>query len=574
MGCGGTKVEEPKPSNSDQKKEVKKHITKVETLIEEQTIPKVELQKIDKELIEISYYVLEVISNNEIQFKEKEKIQLLRNNQLNTFSKLMKTDEKSIIKDLSKEKMEYLIYGFLYNNGTKNICNYYDVEGVDLAYHTNSSLEVNSSAVKTLDSNKKPENSSSEELFVYSIWLVDIENIEIEPDQVVDIIKDKPGIKDMKLFCKNLGEVYIEQEPDLNDDGIVVDDSPSDSKEIVISKELDRQSLESAKESLEKEYIKGFHIRRNKFNEPSNFISVLNMLKSTNSDRITSFTFSDNLNLGDGWHKVIDVIAELKNLHYLNLSMGFIYDKYLVPLLNSIKSKRIVQLDLSSNFITYVGAKTISKWIKGNRTLKELYLQQNTMNEFKKEGFAYISDALKVHPNITSVDFSFMILTGFGSNLSELVKCSRTLKVLKIRNVRMNFKDFEYLIPALSENATIEELYLNENNPMKDEVIDLIAKLINSNKTIHTLYLDKIGLNVENSKPFFTAMKKNTTIHTLSINDNPDLNIKKFVEFLRESTTLKKVFYMNRNSNVKKNKDDLVLVEKLKEERPDLFIKV
>jgi len=137
----------------------------------------------------------------------------------------------------------------------------------------------------------------------------------------------------------------------------------------------------------------------------------------------------------------------------------------------------------------------------------------------------------------------------------------------------MNFSDFEFVLPALGENSIIEEFYMSENNPMKEESIDLIAKMILMNRTIHTLYIDKIGLSLENSRPFFLAMKKNVTIHTLSLNDNPEVSVKKYVEFFKESTTIKKLNFMIRNSNVKRTKEELRLLEKFKAERSDIAFK-
>ncbi len=108
---------------------------------------------------------------------------------------------------------------------------------------------------------------------------------------------------------------------------------------------------------------------------------------------------------------------------------------------------------------------------------------------------------------------------------------------------------------------------------MKEESIELITKLINTNKKIHSLYLDKIGLNLENCKQFFLALKKNTNIHTISLNDNVEVSIRKYVDFFLEAKHIKKLNLMNRNSLNKRLKDDIRLLEKLKEERPDMEFK-
>jgi len=428
--------------------------------------------------------------------------------------------------------------------------------------------------------NKKDDEEDNEEIdisqlskFVYSVWIVDIEAIDLDPAEIIEVIEYQDEIKDMTVQCENLGDVFIELDPDLNDNGIVKYNPPDNAKEITVNREIDEEMLETIQANLEEEHIFGIHIRRNKFSNPKILDCLLDILNGCRCEKIVSFSFSENLNLVDEWYKVMNTISLFVNLNNLNLGMAFLYDKYLVALFNAIKTKRIVSLDISSNFITFVGARTIGKWIKGNRTLKELYVQQNTMNEFKREGFDFIAEPLKKHPNIEILDFSFMILTGYGVRLAQLIKISKTLKVLKIRNNRMNFTDYLEIIPALSENVTIEELYMNENNPMKEESIDCLAKLIKYNKKIHTLYLDKIGLSIENCRPFFLALKSNTTISILSLNDNPEVSVKKYIDFFKDSKTIKKLHLMVRNSNVKRTKEELRLLEKFKEERSDIEIK-
>jgi hypothetical protein len=74
--------------------------------------------------------------------------------------------------------------------------------------------------------------------------------------------------------------------------------------------------------------------------------------------------------------------------------------------------KKIINLDLSSNFITYQGCKSISEWLKKNKILKTLNLQQNTMNEFKKEApFKINLVKSKWNPN-TKTRYNETILTG------------------------------------------------------------------------------------------------------------------------------------------------------------------
>lgn len=632
MGCSSSKTEDEdlknlkpnkiKPNNAvtNQKVNANTAIEVLENKKEENTLLKVDLDKITNKEIEISYYTLEIIGKNEIKFKEKFSYKEKRVNSKSNFLKYFKNEDctQPILKNLQRDKMEYIIYVFNYTSGKRNICNFYEAEEIDLRSKSletdlkraendinenggnneivdenfenknneeNNALLENGSNTNELNkenggnmSHKKNIHQSnkvvdlSKDEFVYSIWLIDIDLIDLEPREVISIIKDAPKLECLSIKCENLGDVYIETEPDLNDDGKVNIKLPENKKEVNIFREINEEIMTQTIESVKTDYVYSFSIRRNKFIEKDSLNKILDVI-SMYPDRITTFIFSDNLNLGEKWSDVVKVLESLTNLTHLQLSMAFISDRYLIPIFNSIKKKRIQVLDLSSNFLTYYGARIIGKWIKGNRTLKELYVHQNTMNEFKREGFDFICEPLIKHPNIEILDVSFMILTGFSSKLSELIIESKTLRVLKIKNTRMNIQDYHTLIPVLCNNNTIEELYLSDNNPMKEESIELITKLINTNKKIHSLYLDKIGLNLENCKQFFLALKKNTNIHTISLNDNVEVSIRKYVDFFLEAKHIKKLNLMNRNSLNKRLKDDIRLLEKLKEERPDMEFK-
>lgn len=641
MGCGGSSIRENEEnqhlknnrSTNLNQNGVSKNptIKELEVMKENKSgINKKEVKVVNRgnpEELEFKYYSLEIVSNTEIQFKEKENIKDKRDNRKNTLIKYLKSEnQKSMIfRNLQRDKLEYLIYCFHYNNGNVHICNFYEADEIDVKaesgnnedmkeengdnnneekniningndyingkeinndddknYNKGNGIEDNNNDEKEklikVDNNKdlkkiRNDNKNSNNAitkcqeFVYSIWMIDIEAIDLDPNEIINLIEGREEIKDLKFKCSNLGEVFIETEPDMSDNGIVEYKPPENAKEITITKELDEDLVKSTKQNLENEHINGYYLKRNKFNQPIFLFDSLNLLISLHPERIVSFTLSDNLNLGDAWIKVNEAISRFENLINLNLSMGFIYDKYLVSLFNALKHKRIVSLDLSSNFITYVGARTIGKWLKGNRTIKDLNIQQNTMNEFKREGFDFIAEPLKNLPNIQLLDVSYMILTGFGSKLAELVKKASTLKILKIKNVRMNYLDYHNLIPALCDNNSIEELYLNDNNAMKEESIDLLAKMIITNKTIHTLFLDKVGLTLENCRQFFLALKKNETITTLSLNDNPEVSVKKYVDFFKDKPSIKKLYLMNRNSIVRRTKDELKMLEKFKETR-------
>ena len=607
MGCCGSNTTDENPRNkSISNKNIKRLGSGAEVNNEEDEAKIRGPVDCKKNILILGYYNLEILTKTEIKIREIELFEEERDDKKKNLMIYLKSDSMpNSIKKLSQDKLEFMIYIFNYNTGKQKICNYYEADEVKLSCEqlnkndlfvekqasTRVVQEIELNVVANNDDEYKPlliqnidqkpieqveinspvkESKFDNEEFVYCVWLLDIEAVDIDPNSVIQLIEGRESIKNMAFYCEDLGDVYIEEDPDLNDNGEVNYDPPQDAEKIQIySKNIDDALVDEVKQNIESDAVHEVSIIKCKYANNEVLDNLFNVITQVRPEKLTVLTLSDNLNLGDYWFSIIAFIGKLPNIYYLNLSMGFIYDKYLTSLFTVIKKKRIISLDLSSNFITFVGARIVGKWLKSNRTIKELNIQQNTMNEFKREGFDFIAEPLKSHPQITTIDFSFMVLTGFGKKLSELIRQSNTIKVLKIKATRMNFNDYEFVFPALYENKVIEQLFISENNPMKEESIDMISKLINVNRTINTLYIDKVGLTIENSKPFFTALKKNEVINCLSMNDNPELSVRKLYEFFKEQKTIKKLCLMIRNSNAKRTKDEIKLLEKLKEERQD-----
>lgn len=470
------------------------------------------------------------------------------NNQLNNLEEDKLLNKDNQIKrytinssNFKKNKLEFMLYCFVYKSGRKIILNYFDIDDVLI-----SSPQKNDSLI--------------------FVWLIDFLNIDIDVESIIPTLRDFDDINEVIIQCEYIGPQFITQEPDINDDGYVDDVEAVGSSGIEIQNEITKDEISNSLEKeLDENLITQITLKKNRFPNPDVLIIFLDIVKKKAAKDITFFNFSENLNIKDNWIKVIDCIDSMNNLHHLNLSMGFIYDKYIIYLFNALKNKRILSIDLSSNFITTQGAAIISKWLSFNRTLKEIQLQQNTMNEFKKEGVGHICNSLINHPNIEYIDVSYMVLTGLGNSLANLLKKTKTLKILKIKNIRMNYNDYVALMPTIGNNNTLKELYMNDNNPMRDEAVDIVAKMIATNKSLEILNIDSFGLNLENSKVFFVYLKKNNTINDISLNNHPEITTKKYLDMMKNCNTIKKLSIINRNNKYKKSKEEIDQIENYKQ---------
>jgi len=222
-----------------------------------------------------------------------------------------------------------------------------------------------------------------------------------------------------------------------------------------------------------------------------------------------------------------------------------------------LKKKKISSLDLSSNFITSSGANLIANWLSRNKTLKILNLEQNTMNEFKRDGSDFIMEAVKTHPRLSYLNLSHMNLTGFGEKLALGLKSSKSLKVLKIRNTRMNLDDHQFLFSALLENESLEALDIGENPSGIDKSVEYLSEAIEKVQNLKEICLEKFGIGKKTQDVFLCALKKNKSLEKLFLNENR-ISVKPLLDALAECLSIKDINIANKEYEYSfKDKEDI-----------------
>jgi hypothetical protein len=340
-----------------------------------------------------------------------------------------------------------------------------------------------------------------------------------------------------------------------------------------INKELSSENINEHITRLDSEKITTFSIRHNHFQKLSHFENIMRKLNKKNT--LQSFTFSENNNttgFDNGWQLIVKLLEENNNIRHVNLSMSFLYEKFVDPIFKALKGKKIYTLELASNFITFSGAKKIAEWLKRNRSLKVLNLQQNTMNEFKREGSDIIVTQLIKFHQLQNLDLSHMVLTGFGVKMSEYIKSTTSLKELRIRAVRMNFDDFTLIMDAFCQNTSLEDVNIGDNYPGNDECFSLVANVIEKNSTLRSFNLDKLNINKKGLKIKLMAIEKNTILEVFSFNENlAKIPIEAYLEFFMDRKPLKSLAIVNKE--YKSKGDGKSLIEKFRKEREDVVLK-
>jgi hypothetical protein len=244
--------------------------------------------------------------------------------------------------------------------------------------------------------------------------------------------------------------------------------------------------------------------------------------------------------------------------------------------LRSLSDKRIRLLNLSRNFITIDGAKSIGDFLRNNKTLQRLILSQNNQNNFKSEGVKIITESLVNNPNIKLIDFSYMHLTGCGQHIGKLISNSNSIESIILKDVKLNAVDFKNIFESIKTSKSLKEIDVSMNNMGGDKSLQYIADSIKVNKSLNTLKIDNIGINNDNYQIIFNAVENTKNITAYSLNYNSKVKPRIVLDFFIKQRHVKTLFYepFDKNSSEDKNKeltlDDKKLFEKIKNERTDM----
>ena len=279
----------------------------------------------------------------------------------------------------------------------------------------------------------------------------------------------------------------------------------------------------------------------------------------------------------EGWESLIHLLSENNSIRWLDFHKSNINNYLLEEICNVLDYKRIRYLDISENFINQEGAKAIGEFLKKNKTLQRLIINNNDLEDFKKEGINYICEPLMTHPNIELLDFSSMTITGCGEYIANLIKKSHSIKVITLKDCTLNLKDFQHICRALSSDnisQTIINVDLSYNDMASDKSLEEIGKMIKINKTLTTLNLEKMNLNMTNYNFIFEGLKENETITNFSFCFNPNIKPRIILDYFLHRKKLNALAYIpykasinEKGPKVEFTLEEKKLIEKFKKKR-------
>ena len=335
-------------------------------------------------------------------------------------------------------------------------------------------------------------------------------------------------------------------------------------------------NFENEENGTENNKIKKIIIQNSKFPDMYVFALLIKNLEKYKS--LQKFGFNNNFINSDfeGWKNIESLLNKNYNIRILDLRSSSLNDLELERITESIKDKRIRLLDLSENFLTVEGMKSLQNFLKLNKTLQRLYLQRNAVVQFKAEGVKYVCESLLNHPNILLLDFSYMELTGCGQYIGNLIKENKTLENLNVASCKLNIGDFKNICEPICQNKKLKKFNISFNDMGGNKSLEEIGKIIKINKSINEIHLDQMNLNMDNYNIILDAIKQNNTIKYYSLSYNHDLKPKIVLNFFLEKNDVDCLEYIPYNHDTHPTKEltleEKKILEKYKTEKPNLKI--
>ena len=279
----------------------------------------------------------------------------------------------------------------------------------------------------------------------------------------------------------------------------------------------------------------------------------------------------------EGWENIVHLMNENSNIRWVDFHKSNMNNYILELICKVIENKRIRYIDISENFINQDGAKSLGNLLRKNKTLQRLILNNNDLEDFKKIGVNYICEPLIIHPNIQHVDFSSMIITGCGESIANLIKTTKTLKSIILRDCLLNLKDFQNICRALSSpnlTKTINNVDMSHNDMASDKSLEEIGKMLKVNKSLTHLNMEKMNLTMQNYNFIFNGLNENETISNFSFCFNPKIKPRIILEYFLHRKKLSSLAYIPYKANINDkgpkvefSLDEKKIIEKFKKKR-------
>ena len=194
-------------------------------------------------------------------------------------------------------------------------------------------------------------------------------------------------------------------------------------------------------------------------------------------------------------------------------------------IISNLSKCAVRTLDIHSTPLDSICISTLSAELQTtNKTMINLYLRYSSLTG----GIKKISDALFTNTTLKVLTLINVTITDEDtSNLSNTLSINKTLDKLELRNCNITDNGVRYIYDGLTKNQTLTLLDISDNPQITSASTSLIAKLINTTRSLTELRLLDTSLNNNNIKSMCTELIKNTTIQELHLSGQHEEYCKK-----------------------------------------------
>lgn len=317
------------------------------------------------------------------------------------------------------------------------------------------------------------------------------------------------------------------------------------------------------------------------------YIDKINLCN--NKDTSLTYLILKNTNIQD-CNLLCDNLCFNDTVIKINLTNNHIYniDSFYKALINNTT---LLKLDLSYNKINNI--KLLCEGLKNNKSLLSLKLSYNdivncedlcealinndtliklTINNNKCRNIELFDDVFKYNTALTKLDLSNNIVSN-NYFLNGLIN-NQSLTYLKLNSINsLKMLNYDIINKILSQNTTLNTLYLSHNNISSSKIhklyntliqntiltyLDLsynyiynpklISKIIKHNSTLTNLDLSYNEIT-DNNNLILKSLNMNKSLTSLNLNYN-NMNTYNIIQYLQNNTTLTNLEYNICNDNI------------------------
>ena len=495
---------------------------------------------------------------------------------------------------MAKPKFEEAILHIYENNESDNSDS--ESQSKKSSQENNSSVYEENSDVDSEEEEEKEEEKNAKNYLlikdevspdvVKTVFEAISPYLEEDEDDFINVKKEDKGgnLRRFRRFQSSVGSsVELKQTNNFNrrvsvmNNKIVVAKKGDELKLNLFNNEEERNKKQQEQEEEQKKIINSVFIESAKITDLDVFSEMIGILAIYNLLKRISFCDFKFERETDVWDNIVYLLQENNNIRWVDLHKSNMNNDIIVSIAKVSENKRFRFLDLSENFINQDGAEILAEFLSKNKTLQKLILNNNDLENFKKGGVQSICKSLEDHPNIQLIDFSSMVVTGCGEYVAALLKKSKSIKSVILRDCTLNFKDIQNICKALSLpniSNTINNVDLSFNDLASDKSIEEIGKMLKVNKTLNRLYLEKMNLNMNNYNFILNGLNENDKIIHFNFSFNPSVKPRLFLEYFLHRKKLNSLTYIPYRANINDqgpkvdfNLDEKKIIKKFKDKR-------